>query len=142
MGLDVTIQTQVLDLMSSLLEKVQAGVLLATRDLGIVANFCNKVAVMGNGGLVELAGVRDFFEEPCHPYSRYLLEAAFVSEGRKVGLATEITSAGLARPRSENGCTFARRCRLAGDVCWEVTPTDDFVCEGHHVKCHMWKGSK
>jgi oligopeptide/dipeptide ABC transporter ATP-binding protein len=140
MGLDVTIQTQVLELMSSLLKQLQAGVLLATRDLGIVANYCNRVAVMGNGRLVELAEVRDFFKNPRHPYSRYLLAAAFASEGQSAGLDTEITSGGRMSPQSENGCAFAPRCRLAGDVCWEVPPPDDFVCEGHHVKCHKWRG--
>lgn len=140
MGLDVTIQTQVLELMSGLLEQLQAGVLLATRDLGIVANFCNKVAVMGSGRLVELAGVRDFFKNPCHPYSRYLLAAAFASEGQSAGLDTEIQGGGLEKPQSEDGCAFAYRCRLAADVCWEVPPTEESVSGDHCVKCHMWRG--
>jgi oligopeptide/dipeptide ABC transporter ATP-binding protein len=142
MGLDVTIQTQVLELMSGLLKQLQAGVLLATRDLGIVANYCNKVAVMGNGRLVELAEVRDFFKNPRHPYSRYLLAAAFASEGQSAGLDTEITSGGRTGPQADNGCAFAPRCRLASDVCWEVPPPDDSVGDGHYVKCHKWRESQ
>lgn len=81
MGLDVTIQAQVLDLMANLIRKLGSSAILATRDLGIVANYCNKVVVMYGGQIVEFAGVRDFFKKPVHPYSRYLLEMAFASHG-------------------------------------------------------------
>lgn len=83
MGLDVTIQAQVLDLMAKLIKKLGSSVILATRDLGIVANYCNKVAVMRNGEIIEFAEVRDFFKQPAHSYSRYLLEIAFASRGKE-----------------------------------------------------------
>jgi len=79
MGLDVTIQKQVLDLMVNLIKELQSSAIIATRDLGIVANYCSKVAAMCNGQIVEFAEVRDFFKNARHPYSQYLLEAAFAS---------------------------------------------------------------
>ena len=78
MGLDVTVQRQVLDLMEDLFQQLEACVVLATRDLGIIANYCNKIAVMHRGKIVELAEVKRFFAKPEHPYSRYLLDIAFV----------------------------------------------------------------
>ena len=139
MGLDVTIQKQVLDLMSALLKQLQAGVLLATRDLGIVANYCNTVAVMGHGQLVEVAGVREFFKNARHPYSRYLLSAAFASEGSSSKIDAEITSGVSSDMPPGFGCMFAPRCRLATDLCWTVTPSGSAVGEGHVVRCHEWR---
>jgi len=79
MGLDLTIQRQILDLMANLIKKAQSSVILATRDLAIVANYCNKVAVLRKGQIVEFAEVREFFRNPKHSYSRSLLEASFAS---------------------------------------------------------------
>jgi len=142
MGLDVTIQAQVLDLMADLLEKLQSSVILATRDLGIVANYCNRVAVMGDGQLVEFAEVRDFFKDSVHPYSRYLLAAAFASHGKTVDLGSEMAKADLAEEIGEkSGCRFANRCGLAKEVCWSVTPPAMFVSPTHYVRCHRWEES-
>jgi ABC-type dipeptide/oligopeptide/nickel transport system, ATPase component len=139
MGLDVTIQTQVLDLMSGLLKQLGAGVLLATRDLGIVANYCNKVAVLGHGELVEASGVRDFFKNARHPYSRYLLAAAFASQAGGAGMDAEIVGFEVSQRPTNGGCTFAPRCRLASDACWH-SPVDTYaVSESHRVKCNEWK---
>ena len=139
MGLDVTIQAQVLDLMAELLkEKFEAAAILATRDLGIVANFCNKIAVMCNGQLVEFSGVREFFEKPVHPYSEYLLNAAFAThrkEGRiQLGTAktkVEIESSG------EAGCRFAPRCPLVEENCWSIDPPEKLIGTDHYVRCHV-----
>ncbi len=139
MGLDVTIQTQVLDLMANLLKKVQSSVILATRDLGIVANYCNKVAVMCNGQMVEFAEVRDFFKNAIHPYSHYLLAAAFTSHGRAVDLESALTKGEIVEARSEAGCRFADRCRSAKEVCWSVNPPESFLTANHYVRCHGWE---
>lgn len=79
MGLDVTVQRQILDLMEGLFRQTNACVVLATRDLGIAANYCNKIAVLHKGRMVELNTVKEFFKNPQHPYSQYLLDIAFVS---------------------------------------------------------------
>jgi ABC-type dipeptide/oligopeptide/nickel transport system ATPase component len=80
-GLDVTVQAQVLDLTVQLLREQGSASLMITRDLGIVANYCDHVAIMYRGRILELADVRSFFASPRHPYSVELL-AAFSYEDR------------------------------------------------------------
>jgi len=75
-GLDVTIQVQILDLIHGLLLHKGLAALIMTRDLGVVAHYCEKVAVIHKGQIVEFANVKDFFRNPMHPYSRSLLSAA------------------------------------------------------------------
>ena len=74
-GLDVTVQAQVLDLTLSLLREGDSASLMITRDLGIVANYCDRVAVLYRGCVLETADVRSFFANPRHPYSVEFLEA-------------------------------------------------------------------
>ena len=80
-NLDVTIQRQVLDLMARLARETGAGLLLMTRDLGIVARYCQRVAVLMNGQIIEEGPVRSFFTNPEHPHSEHLLQAAFAARG-------------------------------------------------------------
>ncbi len=74
-GLDVTVQAQVLDLTLQLLREQHSAALMITRDLGIVANYCDHVAVLYRGRVLEAADVRSFFAQPRHPYSAQLLSA-------------------------------------------------------------------
>lgn len=83
-GLDVTVQAQVLDLTLSLLRDGDSASLMITRDIGIVANYCDRVAVLYRGRVLETADVRSFFANPRHPYSVELLEA-FSYERRPPG---------------------------------------------------------
>jgi oligopeptide/dipeptide ABC transporter ATP-binding protein len=138
MGLDVTIQAQVLDLMAELTGEIQSAVILATRDLGIVANYCNRVAVVGCGELVEIAEIRDFFERAVHPYSRYLLAAAFASHGRAVDLELEVSRPPMVGGPHlwEAGCRFVDRCQIAMDRCRESPPSVRILSDTHQVKCH------
>jgi len=138
-GLDVTIQTQVLDLMANILKKLQSSVVLATRDLGIVANYCNKVAVLCYGQMVEFAEVRDFFKNAVHPYSRYLLAAAFASHGKPLDLESMVTKGEITEVRRQLGCRFAYRCPSAKEVCWSIYQPEQFITATHYVRCHRWR---
>jgi ABC-type dipeptide/oligopeptide/nickel transport system ATPase component len=82
-GLDVTVQMQVLELMAKLVRETGTALLLTTRDLGIVAHYCQRVAVLMEGHIVEDRPVRSFFANPQHPHSAYLLQAAFAARGEK-----------------------------------------------------------
>lgn len=82
-GLDVTIQRQVLDLMARLVRETGTALLLLTRDLGIVARYCERVAVLMEGHIVEDRPARPFFSAPEHPHSAFLLQAAFASRGER-----------------------------------------------------------
>jgi ABC-type dipeptide/oligopeptide/nickel transport system ATPase component len=82
-GLDVTVQTQVLQLMMDLVQDQGTALLLMTRDLGIVAHFCQRVAVLMEGRIIEDRPVRAFFTEPHHAHSAYLLRSAFAARGEQ-----------------------------------------------------------
>lgn len=86
-GLDVTISLQILDLMQELVQKFNSSLLLVTRDLGVVAHYCQKVAVMYAGHVVEVGDVPSFFAKPVHPYSRRLLRAAAAARDESRGVA-------------------------------------------------------
>jgi ABC-type dipeptide/oligopeptide/nickel transport system ATPase component len=84
-GLDVTVQAQVLDLTMQLLREHRSASLMITRDLGIVANYCDDVAVLYRGRVLEVADVRSFFSNPRHPYSVELLSAFSYEQHRATG---------------------------------------------------------
>lgn len=79
-GLDVTVQRQVLDLMAELVEGTASTQLIVTRDLGIVAQYCQRVAVMERGRIVEIAPTRQLFDDPQHEYTRRFLRSADAGE--------------------------------------------------------------
>ena len=89
-GLDVTVQAQILELMSDLARTEGLSTLLVTRDLGIVAHYCDRVAVIFDGQVVESALVGSFFSDPQHPHSRKLLQAAAFITGRNGGTEKQL----------------------------------------------------
>ena len=135
-ALDVTIQAQILDLLSKLQRELGMSVLLITHDLGIVAEHTSHVLVMYAGKIVESAPVADLFAHPRHPYTRGLLES--IPRPRTPQRATGATSAkGEPTPRVRlrtidgmvpdlahlpPGCRFADRCPLVIDECKRVEP--------------------
>lgn len=86
-GLDVTVQAQTLDLMQELVRRSGTSVLMITHDLGIVAQYCQQVAVLHRGQVVETAAIDAFFRQPRHPYSRELLASVHRPAGRPAGRA-------------------------------------------------------
>ncbi|MFE5856703.1 dipeptide/oligopeptide/nickel ABC transporter permease/ATP-binding protein [Streptomyces sp. NPDC056500] len=115
-ALDVTIQAQVLDLLASLRERLQMSLLIITHDLGVVADTCDRVAVMYAGQIVEQRTVKDAFAEPKHPYTEALLAAVPHSETDGEPLAT---IPGRVPPAWAwpQGCRFHPRCPYATDNC-------------------------
>ncbi len=120
-ALDVTIQAQILDLLAELRERLGMALLLITHDLGVVAQVCDRVAVMYAGRIVEEAPVARIFEDPRHPYTQGLLRAIPRLGQNADRLATipgQVPSA-LAWP---DGCRFRARCPFAWDRCHEEPP--------------------
>ncbi|KUK85951.1 MAG: Oligopeptide/dipeptide ABC transporter, ATP-binding protein, partial [Mesotoga infera] len=114
-ALDVTIQAQILELLDELARKMGNAVMLITHDMGVVAEFCDKVLVMYAGNSVEYASTARLFEKPLHPYTGGLLQAV-----PRVGRTDELkaikgTVPDLVNPPS--GCRFHPRCPHAMDIC-------------------------
>jgi peptide/nickel transport system ATP-binding protein len=133
-ALDVTIQAQVLDMMRSLKEKLNTSVVLITHDLGVVADFCDSVAVTYAGEIVERGTVDDIFNHAGHPYTLGLFGSLpkLDSTERRLkpikGLMPDPTNL-------PSGCRFHDRCPDATEKCAASTPEEVEVAPGHFVKC-------
>jgi oligopeptide/dipeptide ABC transporter ATP-binding protein len=133
-ALDVTVQDQILKLILKLRDETSMGVLLVTHDLGVIAQTCDRVAVMYAGKIVETASTRQLFARPSHPYTRALLNAlpAHARRGERLDpIAGEPPN--LVAPPS--GCRFHPRCTFAIDACREVVPDLVDVEPGHRSAC-------
>ena len=136
-ALDVSIQSQVLNLMLELREKHSMSYLFISHNLGIVQHFCNRVCVMYLGSIVEIADASQLFTNCAHPYTAALLEATpSVKEPKTQGrilLTGEIPS-----PASPpTGCKFHPRCSKAMDLCAKETPALKDIGGGHLTACHL-----
>jgi oligopeptide/dipeptide ABC transporter ATP-binding protein len=137
-ALDVTIQAQILDLMRRLREETGTAIILITHDLGIVAEMCDRVAVMYAGEIVEEADVHTLFARPSHPYTRGLIGSVPVPGVIRDSL--EVIPGNVPNLIDlPAACRFSPRCgtRLAEDVplCTEVHPRLWPLAEGHEVRC-------
>ena len=137
-ALDVTIQAQILELLDELARKMGNAVMLITHDMGVVAEFCDKVLVMYAGNSVEYASTARLFEKPLHPYTGGLLQAV-----PRVGRTDELkaikgTVPDLVNPPS--GCRFHPRCPYAMDICKVERPPFVEIEPDHYVACYLFKG--
>lgn len=133
-NLDVTVQAQILELVSALKERRKSSVMYITHDLGVVAQLCDRVVVMYAGNAVEMAEVHKIFAEPLHPYTQALLES-IPSPGKPLQ-SIPGTVPSLINPIP--GCRFHDRCRYAMDVCRNVKPPLLQVKEGHYAACFLY----
>ena len=131
-GLDVTISLQILDLMRDLVRDFHSSLLLVSRDLGVVAHYCQRVAVMYAGQIVEVAEVPDFFATAIHPYSRRLLRAAVAATSDRRGA---LSSVGGRAERGAASCAFAPRCPLCLERCRQEAPELEASGAGRWVRC-------
>ena len=139
-ALDVTIQAQILDLMSELKQRVGAAIILITHDLGVVAEIAERVLVMYAGRKVEEARVSELFRSPRHPYTQGLLGALprlGSSVNDKATKLVEIPGAVPSLKQLIAGCVFASRCALARDVCRQVPPALELKAPSHLAACHF-----
>jgi len=135
-ALDVTVQAQILNILLDMKNKLGISILLITHDLGVVAEICDRVAVMYAGNIVEIGDVYSIFKKPLHPYTRGLM-AAIPSVTEKKGELEYIKGSvpNLIYPPS--GCRFHPRCKYAKDICNKEKPKLIEVEPGHWVACHF-----
>ena len=132
-ALDVTIQSQILNLLRKLQQDSGMSVLLITHDLGVIAEMCDRVAVMYAGRVVEQGAVLDIFDRPAHPYTRGLLASRPKISAGAQWLST-IDGTVPALGQMGPGCSFAPRCPLARTACTSV-PALREVGPGHQAAC-------
>ena len=139
-ALDVTIQSQVLDLLRDLRTRLQTTIVLITHDLGVIAQICDRVGVMYAGQLVEVAPVSEIFRTPRHPYTQALL-AALPTQQQAPGSLRVIPGRvpNLADPPP--GCRFSTRCPYVMDECAEVPPLAHETDE-HLIACWLSEATK
>jgi peptide/nickel transport system ATP-binding protein len=120
-ALDVTIQAQILDLLSRLQREQDLSIVFITHDIGVIAQIADSVAVMYAGEIVERAPVGDLFDEPRHPYTRGLLRS--IPGRATVGDRLPTIDGSVPTPNEEpTSCRFAPRCPEAFDACHEIHP--------------------
>ncbi|MGZ9587351.1 ABC transporter ATP-binding protein [Paenibacillus marinisediminis] len=138
-ALDVTIQAQVLELINQLRQKYNMSLLLITHDLGVVAETCNKVAIMYAGQIVEMGTVEEVFTNPKHPYTQGLFESIpKLDEEQDMLIQIE---GSIANPALlPTGCIFHPRCKHKQAVCETTSP--EVYGEGHQCKCHFALGKE
>ncbi len=135
-ALDVTIQAQILEMIGKLKEQTNAAMLLITHDLGVVAQNCDRVAVIYAGEIVETGTIQQIFKNPQHPYTIGLLES-IPSLAKKVKRLNPI--AGMMPDPTDLpvGCKFNPRCKLSVESCFQRIPPLKDLGNGHAVRCFL-----
>jgi peptide/nickel transport system ATP-binding protein len=137
-ALDVTIQAQVLDLMKKLKDEFKTSMIMITHDLGIVAEVCDKVAIMYAGNVIEYTDKNRLYKDPKHPYTIGLFNSIPDIEEDEdrlkpiKGLMPDPTSL-------PSGCPFHPRCNKAMDICSKKSPKNTEIEPGHFVKCLLFE---
>ncbi len=135
-ALDVTIQAQILSLMADLKTRLNTAIIFITHNLGVVAQFCDRVMVMYAGRVIESGSVREVFHHPRHPYARALLDsipkAGNKHKGRALPTIEGIVPSLLDLPK---GCRFSERCQYRQDRCVAQEPELERGPDGRLVRC-------
>jgi peptide/nickel transport system ATP-binding protein/oligopeptide transport system ATP-binding protein len=136
-ALDVTIQAQILELLLELKEKLDTSILLITHDLGVVAETCNKVAVMYCGKIVESSSVEEIFRDPFHPYTESLLKSVprLDETTEKLDIIKGSVPSLVAVPP---GCIFHPRCHYTKEICRKEGPPEMEIKTNHFVSCFRY----
>ncbi|GIP23537.1 ABC transporter ATP-binding protein [Paenibacillus sp. J22TS3] len=138
-ALDVTIQAQILELMKKLQKERGTAIIFITHDLGVVAEMCDRVAVMYAGQIVEQGDVRTLFKEAKHPYTIGLLNSMpkFSGEMKRLkAIPGQVPHPSEYLP----GCRFAQRCPSRMDLCENIEPALYDFGNQHLCKCHLYRG--
>jgi peptide/nickel transport system ATP-binding protein len=137
-ALDVVTQRQVMETIDRVKDQIGAAVILIGHDMGLMAQFVDRVAVMYAGRLVEVSDVRDMFTKPHHPYAKALIRSLPNLDNKGVfhgihGLAPSIL-------RLPSGCTFHPRCGELMENCPTQRPETRVLSDGRLVTCHLFNG--
>jgi peptide/nickel transport system ATP-binding protein len=140
-ALDATIQAQILELLSTIRREMSMAMVLISHDLGVVAENCDRVAVMYAGRIVEQARANQLFADPVHPYAQGLIGALPPLDGPRRRL-TAIPGTVPDPAKMPDGCAFAPRCALAEEACGIVAPSLAPIAEDRAVACVRAEASR
>jgi len=133
-SLDVTVQARILDLIRRLKDRFKSSILYITHDMGVIAEMCDRVAVMYAGNICEVGEVIEIFQNPLHPYTKALLES--IPRPGVEFKSIEGTVPNLIEPPL--GCRFHTRCPMAMEICRKVRPPILEVRKDHFVACYLF----
>ncbi len=140
--LDVSIQSQIINLLLDLKEKNNLTYLFISHDLSVVRFISDRIAVMYLGDIVELAPAEDIFDNPFHPYTKALLSAIPSIEDKVDSDDVELLEGDVPSPiDTPKGCKFHPRCKHAQDICYTDIPCQKELKNGHFVACHYPLGN-
>ena len=138
-ALDVTIQAQILELIQKLIQEIKTSVLLITHDLGVMAETCDRVAIMYAGDMVEMGSVRSVLKNPQHPYTQGLLQTVPDKANPEQPLfSIKGNVPSLLEPQTS--CRFAPRCDYVMDRCRREIPPFFMLNGDHQAACFLHKG--
>lgn len=140
-ALDVTIQAQVLAMIRDLQKEMKTAMLLITHDLGIVAETCNRVAVMYAGEILEYGCLEDIFETAAHPYTKGLF-SSIPSLDENVRRLTPIPGLMPDPTNLPAGCKFHTRCKYVCEACKTKAPGLTELTPGHYVRCLQFESKE
>jgi oligopeptide transport system ATP-binding protein len=137
-ALDVTVQAQIMDLLSNLQDETGMGLILITHDLGVVAETADRVAVMYAGRIVEAGEIREVFGRPAHPYTEGLMHS--IPRADQKGMALEpIVGSPPDLLHIPQGCSFHPRCPYMRERCKDDVPRPYDVAPGRYSRCHYYE---
>jgi len=136
-ALDVSIQSQIINLLERLQEKFGLTFLFISHDISVVKHISDRVGVMYLGRIVEEAPKKELYRSPMHPYTQALLSAVPVMDpGHKIDRI--ILEGDIPSPANPpTGCTFHTRCPRAEEMCRMEVPALKKIAPHHHVSCHL-----
>lgn len=136
-SLDVSMQSQILDLLRRLKKELGMSVIVITHDFGVVWDICEKIMVVYAGEIVELASVYDLYNNPMHPYTKALLKSMINMDTNKNNMLETIKGTPVNLQDIKKGCSFVSRCSNANEECRVKAATLKEVKKNHYVRCNF-----
>jgi len=137
-ALDVSVQAQILRLLTGLRAEFGLTFLFVSHDLGVIRHMCDQVAVMYLGRIVEIAPKDSFFATPRHPYAQALLSVVPVPDpAQRTRPRSRLTGEPPSPRNPPSGCAFHPRCPMAQDICRREAPVLRPLAPGHSAACHL-----
>lgn len=136
-ALDVSVQAQIVNLLKDLQQKLKLTFLFIAHDLSVVQHFCDRIAVMYLGKIVELASSQELFKNPLHPYTKVLLASIPVADPKVRKKRENLRGEIAGTSRTISGCHFHPRCSIAVDRCKTEEPPLREITPGHFAACHL-----